>query len=1136
MRPQKTPKAGRATRMAARTYLQAHLGWLRGFPLGMEDGAGLEWVCLPRLGGGAAPERLGVTRDLIRSTEYARNAARRRFPQALVPLVGDVEEWARRIDGQLDILKAVVHAGESLPGAERLLSAIDARRGIVGRVLTLRAKWEALEPVIASLAWLHWHDEGGFASALGVLEAHGSTLSDLLPRLEQPDALIVAAQCVQLLEHRQAAGFVALLADRRCWDTPLAHQDFAERLAKSLNRFASGDALDERLLTESLDRPESRLGRDLTSHVAVLHAASETARSRQLRLLEHLLAMRRLAEWEAWWHVAATFEREARGLMHECRHSPRSYAQQARCRELAARIKAELAPPAAISWARISPLLDDICTAADPAAFEAMMGCLPHLAGEGGRRSHAASFLEAWAGAFRSPRRGWGVIVRLLVAQRRILETLGTVSARLIWFRENLILDMIESWIEAGKPQRLIEPAATVLDLLVTQAEDWNRHVGPFADYSGWHTLLDAIEATEDASMTAAMLAAVQPTYGTLQRKSWVTLMRLSGFDAGRFQALAKGWSAFARENTLNKELSLLAGTPETAGLLADALAGGEGKRLSRLIALSSLGRSLGQSQNPEPDVAAASAIDLSLYPAALHDTLLELTRWDANAARAADKILSPDFPQPGRMAAERAWLEEAATEVEGERKAALLARIAKLERRMREPAAVTPGRLRTHRAKLERRLLHARLSNWEVTLLAGLRRALDNEIGAPLPGEWLGRDEVVGLVAALAGLSAGIRKLAFRVLKRRLGPRPWDLREAPANQTFLATLERKGIAAGPWLDGIGVRKITAGGLTLRLDLESDPLEIMRMGEPFQTCLAPGSFNFFSTVANAADINKRVLYARDARGVIRARCLLALADTGHIMTFHVYAHAHHDEIAAEVKAYVLELAGAMKTSIVARGVISRLISPDWYDDGPVDLTGQLNFLDGKSAFHAALKTLLPEELVPSLRIALGDSPITPPVLCLLAQNTTFQQRPELMAPLLPFLGDFSAWDGWSVVTVLPLIRAAGEPGIALALLEAQMGRLPHPDRDHWLVAWLAQEFIALGLPHRALRLIQQTRPAWVKNWRGEDTSRLLVAAEALLRLHRPRRALELYRIAREYGSEEAATRIAAIEGQSGHPA
>jgi hypothetical protein len=46
----------------------------------------------------------------------------------------------------------------------------------------------------------------------------------------------------------------------------------------------------------------------------------------------------------------------------------------------------------------------------------------------------------------------------------------------------------------------------------------------------------------------------------------------------------------------------------------------------------------------------------------------------------------------------------------------------------------------------------------------------------------------------------------------------------------------------------------------------------------------------------------------------------------------------------------------------------------------------------------------------------------------------------------------------------------------------------------------------------------------------------MVVADALLRLHRPRQAIELYRIARDYGVREAATHIAAIENQLGQPA
>src|SRR5262249_3568804 len=51
--------------------------------------------------------------------------------------------------------------------------------------------------------------------------------------------------------------------------------------------------------------------------------------------------------------------------------------------------------------------------------------------------------------------------------------------------------------------------------------------------------------------------------------------------------------------------------------------------------------------------------------------------------------------------------------------------------------------------------------------------------------------------------------------------------------------------------------------------LEEDPIEVLRMGIPFDTCLSlTDGCNSASTVLNAIDANKRVLYVRDAEGAI----------------------------------------------------------------------------------------------------------------------------------------------------------------------------------------------------------------------------------------------------------------------------
>ena len=50
------------------------------------------------------------------------------------------------------------------------------------------------------------------------------------------------------------------------------------------------------------------------------------------------------------------------------------------------------------------------------------------------------------------------------------------------------------------------------------------------------------------------------------------------------------------------------------------------------------------------------------------------------------------------------------------------------------------------------------------------------------------------------------------------------------------------------------------------LRLETDLLRILQMGNYMGTCLSLGGGNAFSTVANACDLNKRVLYAANGAG------------------------------------------------------------------------------------------------------------------------------------------------------------------------------------------------------------------------------------------------------------------------------
>jgi hypothetical protein len=124
------------------------------------------------------------------------------------------------------------------------------------------------------------------------------------------------------------------------------------------------------------------------------------------------------------------------------------------------------------------------------------------------------------------------------------------------------------------------------------------------------------------------------------------------------------------------KELALLAKTPRTAELPTQGLAGGDGKRLSRLLARSALGRALGRTVDCQLTEELTAAIDPASHPLELQGVLEDLACRDPDAAHAADQILSQDYPIPSRLEAEPAFLRSPTEQHNHDRRQELEARI----------------------------------------------------------------------------------------------------------------------------------------------------------------------------------------------------------------------------------------------------------------------------------------------------------------------------------------------------------------------------------------------------------------------------------------------------------------------------
>jgi hypothetical protein len=367
-------------------------------------------------------------------------------------------------------------------------------------------------------------------------------------------------------------------------------------------------------------------------------------------------------------------------------------------------------------------------------------------------------------------------------------------------------------------------------------------------------------------------------------------------------------------------------------------------------------------------------------------------------------------------------------------------------------------------------------------------------------------------------------KALASRLLRLRSLPPPWDLQDDEPNRNFIEEMQRRSIHMDVWVKGVGVMEMEGPkGQKVRLQLEDDPLEIFFMGAHFKTCLTPGDFNFFSVFANAADINKRVLYARDSKGKVIGRCLLALTDEGGIVTFHPYTHNETLKFAEMVRGFVNDLAAKMDTIVVPEGHVQNLVADKWYDDGPEDLTKRFSFLEAGSKFRKRLAAIDPENFVSQIQQVFAPLPLNELTLPLVINLIGQEQRPRLVVPLLPYIESCPGLREETLLKVAILLKEAGEIHRAKRLFGWQV------EEYVWKVyretEWIDLEAMELLLcvnPAKVLSILRKTRPAGVRNWHDEDDeNRLYLAALAHEALQRPKQAALLFRkVARETYSRE----------------
>jgi hypothetical protein len=1091
MRPERSRETGRAARIArGRGVVKADLAWLGGHPTGKVGEAGLGWT-VPAAGGRPGRD-FTLDRAALHRATRALTELEHRYADVLAEILDEPRTWIAGARVALVVLKPVLHAPKlAVPSVDAALEAGAVRPALAAAV---RAATGSARRVLDAAVWMSLVDPGRLARIVAFAAEHERVLSTLRAA-SKPDEAEAAFLRLALVAEAEGAKRVQplarLLSNPTLFDSPTTGVDYA----RALSAHPHG---------QRAPRPRATLGKSLAAWIAPLLAAEPRARRGALALVELLDLAPAAHEWTAWWSRLGRAERLAKGEAD----AERDALVMGKANRLAE------AAPRSLHGDTLANVLTRTLVWSDAAHREAQHALRELPAFEDGvpvRLSFLETFVDLHDDA------GSDKLAALLAALAKYLARTRSLAPRSLapWSR---LVDRKRRGHWSGAPEgTLVEdvpPARwpVFYDALARAAEDGKSDLAQIAN-----ALLVVVPHVADAGRALAVARAMLEHHASSRPPENVKMaFELCGHDADKFALALAAMGRSGDKNLLR-------------GLTALRKAGGDD--LARAALLDDFDRIVACGRKLAVLALAGGERKMTLLPAAPRDaawvedypgwavpSLRRLAAVDVHAERIARRTLGDDVRAPAVVRRELAHLEKLDRSGEG-MSDRMRRRMENLRARVADPRPA-PAAVREHLlGKIDRAARRAELARFEASLDEAIREELPASLGLRPPPDWLFTPRTLEQLAPIVAFEAPMRALAVRVLRMRAGPPPWDLRDDPANRAYLQRLVRSGVDVQPWVEGIGTTVVTTEkGQIAHLALEDDPLEILDMGKHFSTCLTPGDINYFSTFANVADVNKRVLYARSPEGKVLGRCLFALTGAGGLLVFNFYAHDGNLGFEGMATEFARDLAARMRVRLCGHGDVPRLVAPDWYDDGTMDVAGRFPFLQDGAEFRAALATLTPSAFVDEATRLFAPLPLGALTLPLLVTLKEVEARPELLVPLLPVLASSEGLPLDTVARAAGLLAKTPEATTAArALVPRIVARLAQAadDAQGWLQAAVAS--VVEACPVETLRLLRQTRPRNVHGWNEEhDHRRLEMAARAYDTLHRPRQAASMYRHAAKH--------------------
>ena len=152
-----------------------------------------------------------------------------------------------------------------------------------------------------------------------------------------------------------------------------------------------------------------------------------------------------------------------------------------------------------------------------------------------------------------------------------------------------------------------------------------------------------------------------------------------------------------------------------------------------------------------------------------------------------------------------------------------------------------------------------------------------------------------------------------------------------PRNQQWLRAhpFVRKGV----WLTGLRAEIELSDGSRVFLETERRFEQVLKMGTLVDSCLALDGCNSHSALANAADVNKQVVMAYDARQRFLGRQLIAISEQRQLVVFDVYGQ-DSSRLEPAFAAFDFQLGNLLAMPLRDGGEyeIQRVVCREWYDD------------------------------------------------------------------------------------------------------------------------------------------------------------------------------------------------------------